>query len=71
LNVKNNWHSEIHVFNILFSAMGMLLLGVAGWIAMSVAHIPSIEQKLDDFMITANTILMDHESRLRKLEDRK
>jgi hypothetical protein len=65
------WKSELHVFNILFSAMGLLLLGVAGWIATSVAHIPSIEQKLDDFMITANQVLVDHEGRLRKLENNK
>lgn len=63
--------SEIHTFNMLFTGMGLLLLGIAGWIAASVAHIPSIDQKLEDFIKTATSTFSDHETRIRNLEGHK
>lgn len=59
---------ESRMFNTIFAAMGALLLLVAAWIGSSVAHIPNIEQKLDDFMQAANDKLADHEVRIRTLE---
>lgn len=63
------------LYNMLFAAMGLLLLAIAGWIGQSVAHLPAIEQKLDDFSGSTNavladhkSILADHETRIRTLE---
>lgn len=58
------------LFNVIFSSMGLLLLGIAGWIGTSVAHIPAIEQKLEDFIKVASATLEDHESRLRSQDER-
>lgn len=60
--------SDTYLFNIIFSAMGMVLMGVAGWIAVSVAHLPAIEQKLDDYIISADNKLADLNQRVGKLE---
>lgn len=54
------------LFNSIFSALGVLLLGIVAWIGASVAHLPAIEQKMDDFMYSTTNTLTDHESRLRK-----
>lgn len=62
---------EVRLFNYLFVTMGTLLLGVAGWIGLSVAHIPTIEQRLEDFMFSADKTLGDHEVRIRDLEHKK
>lgn len=62
---------ENKLFNLLFTAMGTLLLSVAIWIGTSVSHIPTIEQKLKDFMSSANKTLGDHEMRIRELETKK
>ena len=73
---------EIHIFNMIFSALGVVLLGVAGWIATSVAHLPAIEQKMDDFIAAAGVrftgtdsklaehekSIADHEVRIRVIE---
>lgn len=66
---------ETRTFNMLFAAMGTLLLGVACWIASSVAHLPAIEQKMDDFIAAAgvrftdtDAKIADHEVRLRVIE---
>ena len=66
---------EMRTFNMLFSAMGVCLLGVACWIASSVAHLPAIEQKIDDFVTAAgvrftdtDAKIADHEVRLRIIE---
>jgi hypothetical protein len=67
--------TEIHIFNILFFAMGTLLFGVACWIALSVSTLPRIEQKMDDFIAAASARftgtdekIADHEARLRIIE---
>lgn len=69
---------EMRTFNILFSAMGALLFGVACWIALSVSTLPRIEQKMDDFISTASikftdtdAKIADHESRLRIIEGKR
>lgn len=69
---------ETRTFNMLFTAMGTLLLGVACWIAASVAHLPAIEQKMDDFIAAAGARftgtdekIADHEARLRVIEGKK
>lgn len=69
---------ENTLFNAIFAAMGLLLLGIAGWIGQSVAHLPAIEQKLVDFSESTNAILADHkailtdhETRIRTLENAK
>lgn len=38
------------------------IISVGGWIALSVAHLPAIEQKLDDYIISTD-------NRLVRLED--
>jgi hypothetical protein len=63
-----NRPNEPSLFTTIFMAMGTLLLAVAVWIGSSVAHIPTIEQKLQDFMEAANKTLGDHEARIRTLE---
>lgn len=61
-----------YLFHLFFSGMATALLSIAGWIAVSVAHLPGIEQKLDDYINQATTELSDHEARIRKIElDRK
>ena len=61
---------EFHLFNCIFVAMGMVLLSVVIWIGANVAHIPAIEQKIDDFIISANTKLADHDARIGDHETR-
>jgi hypothetical protein len=56
----------MRLFNLLFAGMGTVLLSVAGWIALSVAHLPAIEQKMDDFILAATGKLDDHETRIRQ-----
>lgn len=68
---RTKFTGEIHLFNLIFVAMGMLLLGVATWIAASAAHLPAIEQRLDDFILAAQNRIDDHENRIRTLELRK
>lgn len=48
-------------FNVLFSLMGTALLGVAGFIALQVMHLPVIEQKLEDYISATD-------KRIEKLE---
>ncbi|HZZ81617.1 MAG TPA: hypothetical protein VFE62_24155 [Gemmataceae bacterium] len=61
----------MRTLNALIAGMGALLLLVAGWIGNSASHIPTIEQKLEDFMTQANGIFSDHEARIRILEGRR
>lgn len=62
--------NETDLFNKIFAAMGVLLCAVACWIGVEVAHLPSIEQKLDDYTVSTDTKITDHETRLRTLEQR-
>lgn len=59
---------EQKLFHSLFTAMGMLLLAIVTWIGSNVAHIPAIEQKIDDYHASETATLEDHESRIRMLE---
>lgn len=62
---------ENRVFHSLYSAMGIVLLGVVGWIGSNVSHIPALEQKLDDYHSAEVASLLDHEQRIRSLEGKK
>lgn len=64
MSSKNN----IDIYNKLFSGMGIVLLSIAAWIGVNVAHLPVIEQKLNDFITATDKTLTDHETRLRILE---
>lgn len=46
----------------------LVLIGVSGWIAISVAHLPAIEQKLDDYVREVDNKLSDYDARIKKLE---
>lgn len=61
---------EFQLFHSVFSAMGLLLLAIAGWIGMSVAHLPAIEQKLDDYIISSNNTLADFDKRITAIENK-
>jgi hypothetical protein len=61
-------HSDTYAFNILFSGLGTLLLGVAGWVGANVSHIPAIEQKIELYNEAINKSLNNHEQRLNTIE---
>lgn len=61
---------EFRYFNVLFSIMGTVIISLIGWAALNISHIPLIEQRIDNFMLTVNTELRDHEERLRKQEEK-
>lgn len=50
---------ENKAFNMIFTGMGSLLCAVAIWIGANAAHLPAIEQKLDDYIKTTDQRL-DH-----------
>lgn len=56
------------VFNSIFTAMGMCLLSVAGWIGLSVADIPAIKVEIQNINRVMGAQISDHETRIRKLE---
>ena len=62
--------TELDLYNKIFTAMGVALFGVACWIAASVSHLPQIEQKLEDYIITTNQKFDNHETRIELLESK-
>ncbi len=66
---------EIRLYHVFVSVMGVLLLGVVGFIAFNAAHIPvidehiaNIDKKVDDGFAWQSRRLEDHEQRIRGLE---
>lgn len=65
--------SSTFIFNSIFVAMGMLLLGVASWIAISVTDIPVMKNQLSNISLTISGYSQqqaDLERRLRRLEEK-
>lgn len=61
---------EMAIYNKLFLGMGGALFSVACWIGLSVAHLPAIEQKLDDYIVTTNNQINDLKAEINRLEAR-
>lgn len=63
--------SESKFFHYVAMAGSVIIIGIMSWIGINVSHIPSIDQKLEDFIATANQTFSDHEIRIRALEHMK
>lgn len=66
--------TELRFFHITSVVIGTLLLGVLAWIGTNVAHIPVIDEEMQDIKTTIRQVVMkeldDHETRIRIVEMR-
>lgn len=66
---------EIRIYHLFVGALGFMMLGVVGFIALNAAHIPvidehiaNIDKKVDEGFSWQSRRLDDHEGRIRSLE---
>ncbi len=46
----------------------IVMIAVMGWVGLSVAHLPAIEERLDLYIKQVDAKLLTYDERLRKLE---